>query len=163
MFRFEVTFREVGSTDDNALCRGAFSEVSGLEATMEQVAISEGGRNWGQPQRVGRTTFSTVILRRGLTTTRHLWSWFSHVAQSGMSGHRLNVTIILRDAASAEVVRWTLASALPVKMKLADLNATSQEVGVEELHLVHEGLSEEPAGGAQVMAGEPASTGANIA
>jgi hypothetical protein len=29
---------------------------------------------------------------------------------------------------------------MPVKFKFADLNAKGTEVGIEELHLVHEGL-----------------------
>lgn len=142
-FRFAVEFRETVSGDAQpTLCRGAFSEVTGLEATMEPVAISEGGWNWGQRQRAGRTTFSTVILRRGLTTTRHLWTWFSHVAREGKYAHRLHVTITLKDMANHPVLAWKLDEAMPVKMKLADLNATSQEVGIEELHLVYEALEE---------------------
>lgn len=144
VFRFHVTFESTGGAAE--ICRGAFSEISGLEATMEPVAISEGGRNWGQAQRVGRTTFSTVILRRGMTKTRHLWDWFSHVTGKGAYKHRLTVKITLYgpgpDAEMPEVMSWQLAEAMPVKMKLADLNAAGQEVGVEELHLVHEGISE---------------------
>jgi phage tail-like protein len=142
-FRFVVEFREtVTGEAQPTLCRGAFSEVTGLEATMEPVSISEGGVNWGQPQRAGRTTFSTVILRRGLTTTRHLWTWFSHIAREGKYAHRLHVTITLKDMANQAVLSWKLDEAMPVKMKLADLNATSQELGIEELHLVYEGLEE---------------------
>ncbi|MEO1335918.1 MAG: phage tail protein, partial [Myxococcota bacterium] len=73
-FRFEVTFREDalppgdggGGTPD--LCRGSFSECSGLEATMEAKEINEGGRNYGVAQRAGRVTFAPVVFRRGVTT-----------------------------------------------------------------------------------------------
>ena len=41
----------------------------------------------------------------------------------------------------AAVLTWGLARALPVKFKAADLNARGSEVGIEELHLAHEGLS----------------------
>jgi hypothetical protein len=34
-----------------------------------------------------------------------------------------------------------LYRALPVKFKCADLNARATDVGVEELHLAHEGLT----------------------
>lgn len=142
-FRFHVEFWELDTLEDRLLCKGAFSEVSGLEATMEPVAIAEGGRNWGQVQRAGRTTFSTVILRRGMTTTRHLWEWFSHVAREGRVSHRLEVIITLYGLDNEPVVEWWLDQAMPVKLKLADLSAASQEVGIEELHLVHEGIEEE--------------------
>jgi phage tail-like protein len=154
-FRFIVDFHDSARSSDQALCRGGFSEVSGLEATMEPVAISEGGFNYGQVQRAGRTTFSTVILRRGMTTTRHLWQWFSHVNMTGKYAHRLHVTVTMCDLANTPVVRWTLREALPVKLKLADLNATAQEVAIEELHLVHEELSEETVSGAASPGGAP--------
>lgn len=135
------------------IAQGAFSEISGLEATVEPFAINEGGRNWGQIQRVGRTTFATVVLRRGMTRSRQLWQWFQGIHGQGRSAWRLDVTIQLRGADGNGVVEWKLKRALPVKMKLADLNAAGQEVAIEELHLVHEGITEEivpassPAGG----------------
>lgn len=135
------------------LCRGAFSEVTGLEATVEPFAINEGGVNWGQYQRVGRTTFSTVILKRGMTTSRSLWDFFRKVHFDGAYRFRLNVTIQLQDYRGDRILEWSLDRALPVKLKLADLNANAQDVAIEELHLVHEGLTEriyslEPNGGA---------------
>lgn len=151
VFRFKVEFRPSGSRSSGGavdLVRGAFSEVSGLEATMEPVAVSEGGRNWGQAQLPGRTTFSTVILKRGLSPTRHLWQWFSHVARKGAYATRMDVTITLEDLPDSPVLSWTLVRALPVKLKIPDLSATSQEIGIEELHLVFDDLREEPAGGA---------------
>jgi phage tail-like protein len=39
------------------------------------------------------------------------------------------------------VLSWKLEKALPVKFKAADLNAKNTEIGIEELHLAHEGLS----------------------
>lgn len=140
---------ETGTAITPAMCEGAFSEISGLEATLEPVSISEGGRNWGQHQRVGRVTFSTVILKRGMTSTRHLWAWFSHVNRNAMYKHRLNVVITLMDYSGTaedpkDLLSWTLSRALPVKMKLADLNAAGQELAIEELHLVHEGIAERP-------------------
>ena len=135
------------------LCRGAFSEITGLEATVEPFAINEGGVNWGQYQRVGRTTFSTVILKRGMTTSRSLWDFFRKVHFDGGSRFRLNVRIQLQDYSAQRILEWTLDRSMPVKLKLADLSGSAQDVGVEELHLVHEGLTEkvynlEPNGGA---------------
>lgn len=125
-----------------ALCHGAFSEVTGLEATVEPFSINEGGRNWGQHHRVGRTTFSTVILKRGVTVNRNLWKWFQALHADGAYKHRLTVTITLRGADGKGRISWTLQRAMPVKMKLADLSASGADVAVEELHLVHEGLLE---------------------
>ena len=65
----------------------------------------------------------------------------AHVVSGGAYAYRLKVEIEMRDASGASVLTWGLARALPVKFKAADLNARGSEVGIEELHLAHEGLS----------------------
>jgi phage tail-like protein len=145
IFRFKVTFKEsaIGdpvSKNDTDICSGAFSECTGLEATMEPKVIKEGGRNYGPAQRAGQVTFSTVILKRGITTTRHLWQWWELFNVTGAYKHRMQVTITLMDAAGKTVAGWQLDRAMPIKFKSPDLNAKGTEVGIEELHLAHEGL-----------------------
>ena len=144
VFRFGVTFAESplaagGGTAPAQLCKGAFSEVTGLDATMEPKVIKEGGRNYGPAQRVGPVTFSTVVLKRGMTFSRDIWRWFELV-QSGAYAYRLDVTISVLDTAGTEVLAWKLLRALPVKFKVSDLNASRSELAIEELHLAHEGL-----------------------
>jgi phage tail-like protein len=146
VFRFQVEFQEdsinTGATPrDVVLCSGAFAECSGLEATMEPKVIKEGGRNFGPIQRAGPVTFGTVILKRGMTTTRDLWRWFELTTGQGAYAVRLTATVTMQNAAGQPVVRWRLKRAMPVKFKSADLNARGTEVGIEELHLAHEGLS----------------------
>ena len=152
VFRFRVTFA-VPSTakqnkgDEQLLCEGAFSECSGLEATMEPKAIKVGGRNYGESQRAGRVNFATVILKRGVTANRDLWKWFRLVG-GGAYAYRLNAEVTMLDfdgdGAETPVITWTMKNALPTKLKAADFNATSTQVGIEELHFVHEGLDCRP-------------------
>ncbi len=137
-FRFHVDFQEEAGTDVS-ICSGAFSECTGLEATMEAKVIKEGGRNYGAVQRVGPVTFATVVLKRGITETRHLWTWFEFVT-GGNYAYRLSAIITMFDISGKAVLAWKLEDAMPVKFKTADLNARATEVGVEELHIVHEGL-----------------------
>lgn len=143
VFRFHVRFRRdgfgSGNKDEVPLCDGAFAECSGLEATMEPKLIKSGGLNYGAAQRMGPVSFATVILRRGVTSSRDLWQWFQLVNGYAYA-YRLAVEIDLHDIAGAPVMTWKLARAMPVKFKAADFNARASEVGVEELHLVHEGL-----------------------
>ena len=144
VFRFHVDFQEdpldgKGGHARTTLCRGAFAECSGLEATMEPKVIKEGGRNYGAAQRSGPVTFATVILKRGLTASRDLWTWFEMVAGGGYA-YRLAVTINVYDVSGVARMAWRLDKALPIKFKVADLNAKGSEIGIEELHLAHEGL-----------------------
>ena len=125
---------------------GGFSEVSGLEASMEAKAIKVGGRNYGPIQRAGQITFATVVLKRGIIQARHLWNWWSlfagadRAANGGWAAaNRCDVSIALISGRTP-VLGWQLENAMPVKFKVGDLNARGTEVAIEELHLVHEGL-----------------------
>ncbi len=144
VFRFKVEFRQTtrGATGgtDVAIGNGAFSECTGLEATMEPKVYKAGGKNFGAVQLAGPVTFATVVLKRGITTGSDLWDVFTTVA-SGKYAIRLGVTITLLDGMGESVTTFELADALPIKLKTADLNAKATEVGIEELHLAHEGLT----------------------
>jgi phage tail-like protein len=131
----------------NEQVAGGFSEITGLEATMEPKVIKEGGRNYGPVQRPGPVSFSTVILKRGVIRARHLWAWWAMFAGSDESvngawdgGARTNVDILLI-AGGQPVLGWELVNAMPVKFRAPDLNARGGEVAIEEIHLVHEGLN----------------------
>ena len=146
---FEVTFFEVRAprdgkateADDGAeLCSASFSEISGLEATMEPKVIKQGGQNFGEVQRVGPVSFSTVILKRGVTSTRYLWQWFELIG-GGMYSKRFTVQVRMLDANRKAKHIFVLERALPVKFKAADFNAQATAVAIEELHLAHEGMS----------------------
>lgn len=145
VFNFLVEFHESplkpGGTSAVQLCDGAFAECTGLEATMEPKVVKEGGHNFGAHQRVGPVTFATVVLKRGMTRRRDLWKWFEITTAGGAYTYRLRATVHMRDARGQTVLSWQLENALPIKFKAADLNAKGADVGVEELHIAHEGLT----------------------
>jgi len=75
-FGFHVSFETAGKQVPPEPF-GSFSEVSGLEATMEHKVIKEGGRNYGPSVRIGPVSFATVILKRGIVEVDNLWNWWS--------------------------------------------------------------------------------------
>jgi phage tail-like protein len=126
----------------NILCRGAFSEVTGLEATMKPKAVREGGRNWGEIQLAGPTSFGPVTLKRGITEVADLWAWFDATTRQANYALRYTgrIEVFDPDRPDKPALTWTLSNALPTKFKGPDLSATASAVAVEELQLVHEGL-----------------------
>lgn len=148
-FRFLV---KLYNQDQGSLvCGGAFAEVTGLEASMEAKAVREGGRNFGEVQLSGQTTFATVVLKRGVTEIADLWAWFDAITRQGNYGYRLSGEIDVLDPGDAGKVllRWKLTNVLPVKFKGPDLSATASAVALEEVELAHEGLTlERPDAGA---------------
>ena len=138
---------------------GAFSEISGIEASMEHKVVREGGRNYGTRMLVGQVNFGTVILKRGVARSQALWRWWAKFAGADTMNdgwptpeNRCDVFIGLlaslgekTDSAEGETGRkvamgWKLQNAMPVKFRVGDLNAKGSDVAIEELHLVHEGL-----------------------
>ena len=77
-FNFTVEIELSGLGGDEGLslgARGAFSEVSGLEITLEPVTFREGGYNRGARQLVGKTTNAPLVLKRGLSLDPAFWTW----------------------------------------------------------------------------------------
>ncbi|MGN6826351.1 phage tail protein [Paucibacter sp. M5-1] len=159
--RFHVAFtrepiaaRGGGSGEGLAedLCEGGFAEVSGLEASMEAKTIREGGANYGVHQRAGQVSFATVVIKRGMAPARDLWHWWALFAgagapdgandsrRNGAFAHRLTVRICMLDIDGTPLLKWRLERAMPVKFKAAELSARAAEIGIEEIHLAHEGL-----------------------
>jgi phage tail-like protein len=151
-FRFEVSLYEESA--EELLCRGLFSEVTGLEFTMEPRAIAVGGQNWGEVQRVGPTKFSPIVLKRGVTEISDLWRWFDATTRGANYGYRLQGEIkvlgssVNEDGEAQPVMVWKLSGVLPTRFKGSDLSSTASQVAIEELTLVHESLTLEPPTGA---------------
>lgn len=139
-FRFLLRFtRSGGEGGQEDVCGGAFAECSGLESSMEPKLIRAGGVNYGAVQRAGPVSFATVVLKRGMTRTPDLFRWYQLVA-SGEYAWRLSAELVVLDSAGEPALTWGLDNCLPVKFKAADLNARGTDIGIEELHLAHEGL-----------------------
>jgi phage tail-like protein len=141
-FRFQVSLTSSklpAGLGPDPLCGGAFSEVTGLEATMTPRTIREGGRNFGQIQRPGPTSFGTLSLKRGVTSRQDLWTWFNLVTNREAFASLLNGKIEIYSGTSVAFT-WTLTNALPIKFKAPDLSATATQVAIEELQLAFEDL-----------------------
>ena len=76
-FNFLVTISSfgdlyLGELEDG---RGAFSEVSGLETSLEKTEVREGGYNQGARQLIGRTTNPELVFKRGVSVNMAFWRW----------------------------------------------------------------------------------------
>ena len=118
---------------------GGFSEVSGLESEIEIEEYREGGVNGFVHKLPGRTSHANLVLKHGLTSVSTLWNWYYNTTLGAIQ--RRNGTIMLLDPRQIPVMWWNFRNALPVRWTGPTFNAASDEVGVEELELVHEGLT----------------------
>jgi phage tail-like protein len=129
-FRFEVR------VDDLPL--GGFSECGGLQLETEVMDYAEGGLNTHLHKLPVRTKQSPIRLKRGVVD-RVLWDWYADLV--GGLVVRRNGSILVHDPSGATVVaQWQFRRAYPVKWIGPELNATQNQVAVETIELVHEGL-----------------------
>ncbi|AEJ00870.1 Conserved hypothetical protein CHP02241, phage tail region protein [Nitrosomonas sp. Is79A3] len=136
-FNFSVEINR--GEDGKPLVNAAFSECDGLEMSMEVKTIREGGGNNRQIRLNGPVSYGQLTLKRGMTESFDLWSWFQDtIAQPHL---RANAAIVmLAEDGSTERVRFTLERCLPVKIKSPALNAKDGMIAIEELQIVYESM-----------------------
>jgi phage tail-like protein len=117
----------------------SFSEVSGLVAEGDAVDYREGDEkvNWVR-KLVGLRKFNQITLKRGYTRNRELWDWYGKISVG--TNDRRDGAIILMDEGRNDVIRWEFVKAWPNKIEGPSFNAHNNEVSMESVELVHEGL-----------------------
>jgi phage tail-like protein len=124
----------------DGFAQASFMECSGLETTTEVIETREGGDNTTVHKLPGKTTYSDITLKRGVTASEELWKWRAAVIQGTVQ--RKNGSIVVYDLANArEVARWNFVSAWPTKWDGPQLTAKGNDVAVETLVLAHEGIA----------------------
>lgn len=117
-----------------------FSEVSAPDITSDPVEYREGNMAGVTPgKQPGILKYSNVTLKRGTTDSKVFVDWMKDI-QNGKAT-RKTVVITLMDDEMKEVASWQLTKAWPTKYTAPDFNATSNEVAIESLELVTEGIT----------------------
>jgi phage tail-like protein len=118
---------------------GGFSECSGIEMTQTDEKVKEGGRNGLDLRFPGRTTWTNLVLKRGVSRISQAgWDWLYGFGDG--KAKRMDGIIMLLDAMHLPHNIWTFKRAFPVKFTGPTLNATGREVAVETLEIAYEGL-----------------------
>jgi phage tail-like protein len=119
---------------------GAFSEVSGLTADGDVVPYRAGTDIQQNPRQLtGMRKYTAIKLMRGYTQNFDLWNWYGNIA-NGVTDRR-EITIILLDEARNPVLEWKAENAYINKIEGPGLKAGSNEIAIESVELVHEGLT----------------------
>jgi phage tail-like protein len=125
---------------------GGFSECSGLSAESDSVDYREGtDRNPSVRKLTGLIKFANVVLKRGYTINGELWAWYKKIHDG--NNDRRNVTITLLNEEHQDVLSWHLDNAWLKKIEGPSFKASGNEIAIESVELIHEGLSIEAASG----------------
>jgi phage tail-like protein len=123
----------------DGLTRAGFKSCSGLETTTTSTKYREGtDPTLAQRELTGLLGLTTIKLARGITTDRALWDWRYAVATGKTV--RKNISIILRDEAGNDQIRWDLINCWPSKWSGPSFDAGSDAIAIETLEIVHEGI-----------------------
>lgn len=121
---------------------GYFMEVGGIGSEneiIEHKVVDANGHELVQ-KIPGRMKWQDVTLKRGITADVNLWNWRKLVEEGNMGSARANCSIIMLDRDYTEVARWDFLNAWPSKVTGPSVKSDSNEFGVEEMTIVHEGM-----------------------
>ena len=119
---------------------GAFSEASGLTADGDAVDYREGTDVQQNVRKLtGLRKYTNIMLKRGYTQDKALWLWYANIVNG--QPDRRDVTIVLMNEARQPVLRWHAESAWINKIEGPTFKAAGNEIAMESVELVHEGLT----------------------
>ncbi|MDD2303232.1 MAG: phage tail protein [Prolixibacteraceae bacterium] len=118
-----------------------FTEVSGLDVETEIVEYRDGASpEYSKIKMPGMQKFSNITLKRGtFKSDNEYFKWWNTVKLNTIE--RRDITISLLNEEHAPVITWKVKNAWPSKVQSTDLKAEGNEVAIESMEIVHEGLT----------------------
>jgi phage tail-like protein len=118
----------------------SFQEVSGLDVEAQPIEYRSGdSKTFSVVKMPGLQKFGDVTMKKGVfKSDNKFWDWFSQIKMNTIK--RVPVTISLLDEGGNPTMVWTLTNAFPSKIQGTDLKSQGNEVAVETIVVVHEGL-----------------------
>ena len=119
----------------------SFQEVSGLDIEAQPIEYRHGDNPvFSTIKMPGMVQSGNVTMKKGVfKSDNKFWDWYNQSKMNTIA--RMPVTISLLDEAGDPTMVWTLTNAWPTKITGTDMNAEGNEVAVEEIEIVHDGLT----------------------
>jgi phage tail-like protein len=135
-FHFQVTWGKG---------RMGFTEICGLEFETEVIDYREGNNpKYNNSKQPGLTKYSNITMKRGVFLGDFdMYDWWlnTYYFMEQTMPFRRDVTIQLLSEVHQPIITWNLANAWPCKVKYGSLNSEANDVLIESMELVHEGLT----------------------
>ena len=121
----------------DGITRAGFRECSAVENSQNATEYREGtDKNLAARKLPGLNTHTDVTLSRGITNDSKLWEWREKAMKGSIERHDISITM-LDDTGNARIT-WNLFACWPTRWTGPSLNATSDEVAIEQLTLAYE-------------------------
>jgi len=124
----------------DGITQAGFSEATVPDITVEPVEYREGNEaNPATPRKLpGVVKYGNLTLKWGITDSLELYNWHKNVTMGKVE--RKNISVILIDESGTDKSRWNFVQAWPTKYDAPDLTAKGNDVAIETLEIVHEGM-----------------------
>jgi phage tail-like protein len=118
-----------------------FQEVSGLNIEAQPLLYRHGNSPvFSEINMPGIVKNSNVTMKKGVFANDNtFWDWYKKIKMNTIE--RQNVVIKLLDEAGNPTMTWTLNNAWPTKISSTDMKSNANEVAVESIEIMHEGLT----------------------
>jgi phage tail-like protein len=118
-----------------------FQEVSGLEIEAEPLEYRHGNSKvFSKINMPGMVKNNKISMKKGVFANDNtFWDWYNKIKMNTIE--RQNVVIKLLDEGGNPTMTWTLLNAWPTKISSTDLKSESNEVAIESIDIMHEGLT----------------------
>lgn len=134
-----AAFRFVVQID--GINQATFTECTLPTLEIEVHQQAEGGLNHAIHQLPGRVKAGKITLKRGITASSELLQWYMDVAQGQIQDCQRDVSVILYNSQSQEVLRWNLEKAFPTKWSGPSFASGNSQAAIETLELAYHSLS----------------------
>jgi phage tail-like protein len=126
---------------------GYFMECKGFKRTHDVVDICEvAPQQWGKAKSglvmrtkiPGNTKTNNITLKRGVTQSMTLWKWFAAVEAGNWAEQMRNGSLTIFDQTGVAQAIFQFTKAFPVNYSVSDVNASSNDVEIEEMEIAVE-------------------------
>jgi phage tail-like protein len=125
----------------DGVTKAGFSECSGLSMETDAIEYRTGPEDITVRKLPGLKKFGNITFKRGFTKDAGLWKWRKTVLDGKTERHTGSITLL--NEARQPSVRWNFREAWPRKLDGPTFNAKNNEVAIESLEIVIEGLEVE--------------------
>jgi phage tail-like protein len=136
-FNFQLTV--IGVSPDGKAATACFTEISGLGIEMPSIAYRGGNENIRFRQTPGVIKYTNLVCKFCTTGDITFLNWINKAMQGLVQ--RADGSVILLDENRNEVMRWNFTNGWPCKYTGPGLNAKNNEIAIETVEIVHEGLA----------------------
>ena len=124
----------------DGVAEAAFSEVAIGDTSTEAIDYREGTEPNHVRKLTGLTKYGNITLKRGVTDSQLIYQWHKDIVDGKIGEKRKTITIVVIDEAGKDKARFVVSECWPTKYDPSDLNAKGNEVFIELLELVNEGI-----------------------